>query len=60
VATIVTTSIQDGSWPVLAQALGVLMVAVALTFGVGQRDPEPISSGDEDPDRATIGHARPA
>jgi drug/metabolite transporter (DMT)-like permease len=60
VATIVTASIQDGSWPVLAQALGVLMVAVALTFGVGQRDPEPISSGDEDPDRATIGHARPA
>ena len=46
VATIVTTSIQDRSWPVPAQALGVLIVAAALTYGVGQRDPARRSTGD--------------
>jgi drug/metabolite transporter (DMT)-like permease len=39
VAAVVTTSIQDRAWPVPAQALGVLIVAAALTFGVGQRNP---------------------
>ncbi|MBX6751456.1 MAG: DMT family transporter [Micromonosporaceae bacterium] len=51
VAALVTASIQDGRWPVPAQALGVLVVAVALTFGVGQRtrsSPTPPSSGDAD------------
>lgn len=38
VATVVATSIQDAAWPVPAQALGVLIVAAALTYGVGQRD----------------------
>jgi drug/metabolite transporter (DMT)-like permease len=35
VATIVVTSIQDGRWPVPAQAAGVLIVAAALTAGLG-------------------------
>lgn len=38
VATVVVTAIQDGAWPVPAQALGVLIVAAALTYGVGRRD----------------------
>ena len=42
VAAIVTASIQDGRWPVPAQATGVVIVAVALTFGVGQRTPDPV------------------
>lgn len=39
VAALVVASIQDGRWPALAQAFGVLLVAVALTFGLGQRTP---------------------
>jgi drug/metabolite transporter (DMT)-like permease len=37
VATIVTTSIQDGRFPVPAQALGVLLVGAALTLGLRGR-----------------------
>jgi drug/metabolite transporter (DMT)-like permease len=49
VAALVTASIQDGRWPVVAQVIGVLVVAVALTFGLGQR-PRSAPGGREDGD----------
>jgi len=47
VATIVVTSIQDGRFPVPAQALGVLLVGAALTLGMGGRAAASPSTVDE-------------
>jgi len=48
VAAIVTASIQDGRWPVPAQAFGVLVVALALTFGLARRPTGPAAGESAD------------